>query len=436
MSARRLAGALALCAVLLSAPAARADRLHLDSGGTIDTDHWSIDGETLLIESPEGTIRLPARSLVSVERTPTLVAPGPKAAERPPAASTPTPRGPSRTDPEAARLMKEGNEALGARDFEIAVQRFYAVMQAVPEEPGPRVGYAAAEMALGRDAMALPVVLDGLVRKPGDPRLNEILGDLRNREERVEDALAAWNESFRADANDRVRDKIEKAERELAAGRDYRFTAAPHFNVKYDGSVDQDLVSAISDFLEDAYTELTEAFHEAPGQPITVLLYPQQAFRDVTRLGPEVAGLFDGKIRVPLAGLKTLDRDARRVLKHELTHAVVHAKTRGACPRWLQEGLAQVEEPRTLRSADAAHLASTVRADDPATWADQAFSYPAALSFTRSLIANRGFEAVVAVLGHLGEGMTMDASLEAVYGEDYEQLARRWADSLREGGSE
>jgi len=40
------------------------------------------------------------------------------------------------------------------------------------------------------------------------------------------------------------------------------------------------------------------------------------------------------------------------------------------------------------------------------------------------------------VLGHLGEGMSMDAALEAVYGEDYEQLARRWADSLHEGGSE
>lgn len=419
--------ALLLAAACAVAPPAHADRLHLRGGGVIDAARWWIDGDTLHVESEGGTIGLPRSELVSVERT----APAPKrAAPAPPVRPVSAIGSDAEALQKAERLMAEGNAALAARDFDTAIARFYAVIDVVPDEPGPRVGYAMAEMALGRDAMALPVVLDGLVRRPSDPELQEVLGDLRNRDERVDDALAAWKESFRIAPNDRVRAKIEKAERELAAARNYRFTAAPHFNVKYDGELDPDLAAQVTDYLEDCYAELTALYRDAPPQPITVLLYPKQEFHDVTQLGPEVAGVFDGKIRAPLAGMTRLDARARAILKHELTHAIVQDVSRGACPRWLHEGLAQIAEPRTLRPADEARLARDVRPDAPATWPDRAFSYPAALSLTRYLVDRRGFDSVVAVLERLGDGATLDRAMEAVYGEDYASIARAWAGSL------
>jgi hypothetical protein len=254
---------------------------------------------------------------------------------------------------------------------------------------------------------------------------------LRDREERVEDALSSWREAFRLAPSDRVRERIVKAERELAAGRDYSFSAAAHFTLRYDGALDQDLVAALTDFLEDRYRDLTQAYRHAPSQPITVLIYPQQAFRDVTQAGNDVAGLYDGKIRVPLGGLKSLDPEAQRVLTHELTHAIVQSKTRGNCPRWLHEGLAQAAEPRTLRRSDTAAIASTVRADSPETWPDAAFTYPAALSFTRFLEDLRGFDLLVSLLGRLGDGETQNDALSALYGATYPELAAAWAESLR-----
>jgi hypothetical protein len=200
--------------------------------------------------------------------------------------------------------------------------------------------------------------------------------------------------------------------------------------LKYDGALDQDLVARLTDFLEDQFSELTRVYRHAPSLPITVLLYPRQAFRDVTQAGSEVAGLYDGKIRVPLGGLKQLDPDALRVLTHELTHAIVQSKSRGNCPRWLHEGLAQVAESRPLRRADAQALQRTVRADAPATWPDAAFTYPAALSLTRFLEARRGFDALVVLLSRLGDGETLDDALAAVYGGPYPELAAAWAESL------
>jgi tetratricopeptide (TPR) repeat protein len=414
----------------LAASRSRADLLHLQGGGVIDADHWWIEGETLHVDSAGGSVGLPRTMLLRVEPT---GAPPVRRALDPKLAGLPTPaapRGPVRVTAEVAAKMKDANAALAARDFDRAALLYYEVLEAEPNASGPRVGYAAAEMALGRDAVALPVILDGITRDPNDADLHEILGVLRDRDERVEDALAAWREAFRLAPTDRLRDRIEKAERELAAGRDFAYSAAAHFTLRYDGALDQDLVAALTDFLEEQYGGLTQTYRHSPSQPITVLLYPQQAFRDVTQAGREVAGLYDGKIRVPLGGLKHLDPDARRVLTHELTHAIVQSKTRGNCPRWLHEGLAQVAEDRPLRRADLAQLARTVRPDVPGSWPDASFTYPSALSLTRFLADRRGFDLLVALLGRLGDGESLDTALGALYGASYPELAAEWAASL------
>ena len=417
--------ALAVVAVLAGGTA-RADKLHLEGGGVIDAERWWIEGDTLHVESAEGSVGLPRTMLRRVERT----SPGKPAAASPAAPAPPSaaPKPPVSAD--AAETMRRANDALAAREYEAASRRFRDVIDLVPDAPGPRVGYAIAEMALGRDAMALPIVLDGLVRQPADPQLHEVLGDLRDRDERVDEALASWREAFRLAPADRLRDKIVKAERELAAARDYAFSAAAHFNLRYDGSVDTDLAAALTDYLEERYRSLSSVYRHVLSQPVTVLVYPRREFHDVTQAGSEIAGLYDGKIRVPLGGLRKLEPTAQRVLAHELTHAIVQSKTRGNCPRWLHEGLAQISEERTLRRADLVQLARTVRPDAPGTWPDVAFSYPSALALTRFLESRRGFDVLVSLLDRLGDGESLDAALLASYGATFAELAAEWAASL------
>jgi hypothetical protein len=72
-----------------------------------------------------------------------------------------------------------------------------------------------------------------------------------------------------------------------------------------------------------------------------------------------------------------------------------------------------------------------VRSDAPATWPDAAFSYPAALSLTRYLETQRGFDLLVSLLSRLGEGERLDDAFLALYGSRYNELAAAWAGSLR-----
>ena len=328
------------------------------------------------------------------------------------------------------RLADEGSDALKRKDFETASLKFHEILEADPSQSGARVGYALSEIALGRDPMALSVILDGLARDGGDPDLHELLGDLRNREERVEDALEAWREAFRLSPNDRLREKILKGEREQHAGRDYSFSAAPHFNVRFDGNLDPALAEAVGDFLETKYRDLSDTFRHAPPQPITVLLYPDREFRDVTQAPEWVGGLYDGKIRVPLGGIRRLDPRACAVLTHELAHAVIYSKTRGNCPRWIHEGLAQRAEGREISRADRVRIERLFEASDPAAWDGRGFSYPAALSLTRYLEGLRDFQSIVQLLDRMGDGKDLDAALQDVYGVTYGELCRRWARDL------
>lgn len=427
----------ALLAVLLPATIATADVLHLEGGRAIRTPAWWTDGDTIVYESPAGTVGIPRSLVVRVE-----------ASEEPEPAAAPTPLpdpalkestgGPAsgvtlRALGEQASLLLEGKSALDRRDFETAAAVFLDLVRRHPEISAARVGYALSAMALDRDQLALDVILDGLAREPDHPRLRELLGDLRNREERVEDAVREWRQAFRLDPGDRLREKILKGERELQAGRHYTFATTPHFNVRYGDDLDPELASAVVDTLEEQYWVLSDLFRHAPLQPITVLLYPERAFRDVTQAPDNVAGLYDGKIRVPLGGVRRLDPRARSLLVHELTHAVIHAKTRGNCPRWLHEGLAQRMEERPLTDADRLEIVHLLDGIAPHTWQDHTLSYPAALSLVIHLERRRGLDGLVRVLERLGEGASIDRALESVYGERYESICRRWAEDLTGG---
>lgn len=415
---------------LASISPARGDRLHLEGGGTIVVAEWWIEGGTLFYRSAAGTIGIPRDAVLKIEPGP---APAQTETQAQPAPAPKTAASATLSS-DVLRTLRDAKLALERRDFEVAADLYGRVLADPDLDPDfhlPRVGYALSRIALDEDAAALGVVLDGLARDPHDPALLELLGDLRNREERVHDAVRAWRTAFDREPSDRLRAKIEKAERELAIGRDYEMTTTSHFNLRFDGAADPRLTQAVSEYLEQRYWIVGEALEHTPDQPITVLLYPKIEFRDVTRAPENVGGLFDGKIRAPLGGLRRLDPAAAAVLTHELTHAIVHSKTRGNCPRWLHEGLAQHFEGKRLGRAELRQVAERLQAGDPADWESRGFSYALALSLTEYLAGRSGFHRLVDLLDELAGGADLDSGMRRTYGMDYASLCRQWRDSLR-----
>src|SRR5439155_11160 len=167
---------------------------------------------------------------------------------------------------------------------------------------------------------------------------------------------------------------------------------------------------------------LETRFDHYPLQPIIVILYPQRQFYEATQADSNVAGLYDGKIRVPIGGLQQLDAEARHVLVHELAHAFIAGKSHGTAPRWLHEGLAQSIEGKSTGTATGVALAKEFEAlADKETWG-QEFSYPSALSFVEYLDERPGFPALLDVLEAMAKGDAAEAAFEKVTRYSLEEL--------------
>jgi tetratricopeptide (TPR) repeat protein len=403
-----------------------ADRLHLDNGGHIDVDRWWLDGDILIYEAAGGTVGIPRSIVTRIEADGRPEPSDTESRQRSSSASNAV-RTRATADPSELReTLRRAQDALENRDFELASSYYLSLVQDQPELYVARVGYAVSEIELGRDGLALSVVLDGISRQPDRAELHVLLGELRYREERLEDALRSWRHAFELDPDDQLRDRILKVERELHTSRYYDFAASSHFNLRYDGSVDLDLANDVIDHLEEQYWVVTESFRHAPAQPITVQLFPEREFREVTQAPEWVGGLYDGKIRVPLGGLTRLNTDAKHVLTHELTHAVVHSKSRGSAPRWLQEGLAQMAEGKRPLRRDLQSIARRLREVRPEEWGALEFSYPVALAVCHYLSSRSGFDSLVELVDRIGRGAEVNEALREVYGQDYDEICRAW----------
>jgi tetratricopeptide (TPR) repeat protein len=171
-----------------------------------------------------------------------------------------------------------------------------------------------------------------------------------------DEAIADFQTAQRLAPTASVAGMLEKLQRDQEVEGDFREGGSSHFIVRYHGSATRSLASEVTRVLEDQFQSLRNQLRYTPPDPIVVILYTQEAFRDVTRLPDWAGALNDGKIRVPVQGLETVSDALTRTLRHELTHSFVFQKTSGRAPTWVHEGLAQWMEGRRSNSDDAASL--------------------------------------------------------------------------------
>jgi hypothetical protein len=293
------------------------------------------------------------------------------------------------------------------------------------------IGLSAAYLREGKDHYARSQLEEALLSFPKDPTLHYLMGEVHYTQENLHDAISEWETSLNLKQDSRVAARLEKAKREFSVDEGFERKDTAHFTFRYDesGSVSPGLASSLRDYLEESYRELSDRFQFAPSSPVTVVLYATREFHQVTQEPASVSGLFDGKIRVPLGGLKTMSPPLRAVLVHELTHAFVAGKSGGNCPRWLQEGLAQMQEGRSLSPGQERALARDLAASEGRSWYDD-FSYPSSLSFTLYLTQKYSFAVVLQALDRMKSGVPPESAVGEAAGDSFEEIQKAWVAGL------
>ena len=302
--------------------------------------------------------------------------------------------------------------------------------------------YVTVLLELGSFTEAVPFAERAVRGHPESGDALFLLGYAYYKTEHNAEAMAAWKKSLSLRPDPKVQAMLERVERESKTEADFRQQHSSHFVLRYEGSqAPETLRAGIVAALEDDYTALANELGAAP-RAVSVSLYTQQEFFDVTQAAEWSAALNDGKLRIPVSGLTEVTPRLGRVLRHELTHSFVNEITHGHAPGWLNEGLAQVEEGRStapLGQRLAALYASGNQA--PLNQLEHSFhnfsSEEAPVAYAESLAAveyirgRYGMSDVARILQRLGAGETVESALRNTIHGGYAQLESEIADYLK-----
>ena len=259
---------------------------------------------------------------------------------------------------------------------------------------------------------------------------------------RPDQAISEWKKALALKPDAETQAALDKALRDKQEEDNYRENESAHFQLKYNGAEQPALAREVLRTLEAHYAAIESELNYTPPEPIGVVLYTQQAFADITRAPGWVGALNDGRIRVPVQGLTSMDSELSRVLKHELTHSFIQQKTRGRAPTWIQEGVAQwMEGKRSDENAavlvqvyDAGQFAPLGRLEG--SWmglpGDVArYAYAWALANVEYIVETDGMGDMERILDRLAEGGSTESALKEVLHDDYGDLMQSTAEYLK-----
>lgn len=452
---------LALVCTSLTLPQTWAETIHLKNGRTIVADHVRENGNRCEYDIGEDTYAIPKSSVERIEAGGTPMvrsSAGKDLGELP--AFTPLnslanqgdlPKiiiKDGKVDPEAvSKLESKGNAELSATadfiagKFELergnrdqARRYFESALRFQPENATVLTYYAALLIRSGNASQAVIYAQRATRATPDSADAYAVLGYAQQASDHVKEAVASLSRSIELRPDPAVQKFLEKAEREQNAETDFGQRESSHFVLHYEGKQSSETFRAqVLATLESAYEDLSRNLGNPPHDNILVTLYTEQAFFDVTRAPSWTGALNDGKLRIPVSGLSAMTPELARVLKHELAHSFINQMSSGRCPPWLNEGIAQLLEPRSL-AGEGRQLALMFKEEREIplnvlegsfmrfSGAEAYVAYAESLAAVSYINDAYGMGDLQSILQRLSQGSSAEAALRATVHSDYGQL--------------
>ena len=207
-----------------------------------------------------------------------------------------------------------------------------------------------------------------------------------------------------------------------------------HFTVSFEGPQQSDLAARALDALDRAYWRVGDTLNSFPADPVPVVLYTTEEFRDITRAPGWAAGAYDGTIRIPMRGALDRQEELDRVLAHEFTHALIRSLAPRNVPTWINEGIAAALERESLdwasdlvkKAGGPAPLAALTRSFGRLSGQQAELAYATSALAARSLLDANGGVAMSNLLRDLGHGEPIAPAFEHRMNESLEQFSARF----------
>ncbi|HKS80356.1 MAG TPA: tetratricopeptide repeat protein, partial [Candidatus Acidoferrales bacterium] len=322
-------------------------------------------------------------------------------------------------------------------DTDDAIDHYRQALVFAPENTGILLNLAVLELRESHFTAALDPLEHARHFTPDDSPLAADIAKLEGwayyGANKLDLAIEQWKRAEKLRPDPDVEQALEKAQRDKDEEESYREGETAHFQLKYYGGAAPELAREILRALEDDFNDLESQLDYTPPDQISVILYTEQAFGDITRAPGWAGAINDGRIRIPVQGLTGVTPDLARVLKHELTHSFVGQKSRGRAPTWLQEGIAQFMEGRRS-AADAGALVDAAAAGAipslsamEGSWMGQpensvALDYAWSLAVVESIVQSGGMTDIGRLLDRVAAAPSTEDACRDVLRSSYSDL--------------
>lgn len=240
--------------------------------------------------------------------------------------------------PEAWAALERGDASRAAGLFREALERS-------PRNPMLHFGAGWAAYVLGRHDASISALKRALEYNPSFVQAAALLGTVAYASSDLDLAVRSMEKAASLAPNDRrIRQQLEQWRKESALHSSFDQRTGVRFTVLFEGVEQQALGERVARVLESSYWAIGKTLNSYPGETLTVVLYTNKQFQDITRAPAWAGGGFDGRIRLAVGGAMRTPAALDRVVRHELVHAMIaHAAPRNV-PAWVHEGLASVLE--------------------------------------------------------------------------------------------
>jgi tetratricopeptide (TPR) repeat protein len=341
----------------------------------------------------------------------------------------------------AIAYLGQGYQLLARREFSAARDSFRSGRSYNEEDVRLWRGEAMTFYMQGKYSAAASLLDQAIGIDPENPRVYDLLGKAYYADGRLSEAIDALQRSLEYGGGEDVAAFLDKVRREQQIEAEMQEEYRGHFQLSFeDGEHASAVASEILETLEDAYLEVGSELAYYPDIRVPVLLYKHRDYVDVTR-SPDWAGaVYDGKIRLPLAGIRAVNKQLAAILYHEYMHVMVHFMAGRNVPVWLNEGLAEIAG-RRINPTPQADLTAAAVSGQLLDWqilaspfsglADDriALAYEQSYSLASFMVESYGWHNMRELLETLGKQLEWSVAVAEVYREyglDWPAIQNEW----------
>ncbi|MFA7405428.1 MAG: tetratricopeptide repeat protein [Pelobacteraceae bacterium] len=348
------------------------------------------------------------------------------------------------------RNLAEGYAAYGhlhfkQKRYEQADENFINALELYPEEAGYALLRGICNYHLKKYDVARYELERAKVIRPDSAEVLYYLGLVQFETDNQQQALESWELALKlSPGRKEIVELLAKSRKENGVESTMDRGHSSRFDLTYDPGVDVAFALAVLDVLESAANLVGAELGHFPDARVPVGIYKRADFKTVTDSPDWSGGVYDGKIRLPFGSMNEITPVMRGVLYHEYAHVVVFDLTRGNCPLWLNEGIAEMfgrmqynrhlpEFGRAARSGKLIDFRKLEANFNEFTPSVAMLAYQQSYALVNYMVTTYGWHRIRQILVDLGRGVSFDDSVKTVlkdYNLNYDSLLKVWQISV------